>query len=110
MNFGAPQWLWGLLLVPALIALFIRAERRGVLRLREFVSGIQKSFSNSCQSGFCGTLARWAPLAAASARPNVNATLAEQVAPNPDHHRTPTRNQNGPGGCDRGDGRGRPEV
>jgi len=38
MNFGAPQWLWGLLLVPALIALFIRAERRGVLRLREFVS------------------------------------------------------------------------
>ena len=38
MNFGAPQWLWGLLLVPALIALFIRAERRGVVRLREFVS------------------------------------------------------------------------
>ena len=38
MSFGAPQWLWGLLLIPALIALFIRAERRGVLRLREFVS------------------------------------------------------------------------
>ena len=38
MSFGAPQWLWGLLLIPALIALFIHAERRGVLRLREFVS------------------------------------------------------------------------
>ena len=38
MSFGAPQWLWGLLLVPILIALFIRAERRGIIRLREFVS------------------------------------------------------------------------
>jgi Ca-activated chloride channel family protein len=38
MSFGAPQWLWGLLLIPALIALFIRAERRGIIRLREFVS------------------------------------------------------------------------
>src|SRR5438874_1282959 len=38
MSFGAPQWLWGLLLIPALITLFIRAERRGTIRLREFVS------------------------------------------------------------------------
>jgi len=38
MSFGAPQWLWGLLLIPALVALFIRAERRGIIRLREFVS------------------------------------------------------------------------
>src|SRR5216117_4078835 len=38
MSFGAPQWLWGLLLIPILIALFIRAERRGVSRLQEFVS------------------------------------------------------------------------
>src|SRR6266702_3859239 len=38
MSFGAPQWLWGLLLIPMLIALFIRAEHRGARRLREFVS------------------------------------------------------------------------
>jgi Ca-activated chloride channel family protein len=38
MSFGVPQWLWGLLLIAALIALFIRAERRGIIRLREFVS------------------------------------------------------------------------
>ena len=38
MSFGAPQWLWGLLLIPILIALFIRAERRGLGRLQEFVS------------------------------------------------------------------------
>src|SRR5881275_3440277 len=38
MSFGAPQWLWGLLLIPALVALFIRAERHGIVRLREFVS------------------------------------------------------------------------
>src|SRR5437899_775726 len=38
MTFGAPQWLWGLLLIPALVALFIRAERHGIIRLREFVS------------------------------------------------------------------------
>jgi len=38
MSFGASQWLWGLLLIPILIALFIRAERRGTIRLREFVS------------------------------------------------------------------------
>ncbi|PYL14116.1 MAG: aerotolerance regulator BatB, partial [Verrucomicrobia bacterium] len=38
MSFGASQWLWGLLLIPILIALFIRAEQRGVSRLQEFVS------------------------------------------------------------------------
>src|SRR6266536_6182493 len=38
MTFGAPQWLWGLLLIPLLIALFIRSEQRGLRRLREFVS------------------------------------------------------------------------
>jgi Ca-activated chloride channel homolog len=38
MSFGAPQWLWGLLLTPLLIALFIRSEQRGLKRLQEFVS------------------------------------------------------------------------
>jgi Ca-activated chloride channel homolog len=38
MTFGAPQWLWGLLLIPLLIALFVRAEQRGFKRLQEFVS------------------------------------------------------------------------
>jgi Ca-activated chloride channel family protein len=38
ISFGAPQWLWGLLLIPILIALFIRAEQRGFRRLQEFVS------------------------------------------------------------------------
>jgi Ca-activated chloride channel family protein len=38
MSFGAPQWLWGLLLIPILIALFIRAEHRSLRRLQEFVS------------------------------------------------------------------------
>src|SRR6266516_240884 len=38
MSFGAPVWLWGLLLVPLLIALFLRAENRGLDRLQQFVS------------------------------------------------------------------------
>ena len=38
MSFGAPQWFWGLLLIPLLVAPFIHAERRGTERLREFVS------------------------------------------------------------------------
>ena len=38
MSFGAPQWLWGLFLIPLLIALFVRSEQRGVKRLQEFVS------------------------------------------------------------------------
>src|SRR6266550_3175243 len=38
MSFGAPQWLSGLVLIPLLTALFVRAERRGLKRLQEFVS------------------------------------------------------------------------
>jgi Ca-activated chloride channel family protein len=38
MTFGAPQWFWALLMIPFLAALFVRAERRATLRLREFVS------------------------------------------------------------------------
>ena len=38
MTFGAPQWLWGLLLIPLLIALFLHAENRGLQRLQQFVS------------------------------------------------------------------------
>jgi Ca-activated chloride channel homolog len=38
MSFGAPQWLWGLLLIPLLLALFIRSEQRGLKQLQEFVS------------------------------------------------------------------------
>src|SRR5262245_38896939 len=38
MTFGAPEWLWGLLLVPLLIALFVRSEHLGLKRLQQFVS------------------------------------------------------------------------
>jgi Ca-activated chloride channel family protein len=38
MSFGAPEWFWGLLTLPVLIALFIRAEQRSKARLRDFVS------------------------------------------------------------------------
>src|SRR5262249_24841692 len=38
MTFGAPEWLWGLLLVPLLVALFLHAENRGLKRLQQFVS------------------------------------------------------------------------
>lgn len=38
MSFGAPQWLWGLLALPALAVLFVYAEQKGVERLRDFVS------------------------------------------------------------------------
>jgi Ca-activated chloride channel family protein len=38
MSFGAPQWFWGLLLIPLLIALFVRSEHRGLKRLQQFVS------------------------------------------------------------------------
>jgi Ca-activated chloride channel family protein len=38
MTFGAPEWLWGLSLIPLLIALFVRAEHRGLQRLQQFVS------------------------------------------------------------------------
>src|SRR5438105_9969884 len=38
MNFGSPGWFWALLAIPILAILFARAERRAVVRLREFVS------------------------------------------------------------------------
>ena len=38
MSFGVPQWLWGLLVIPCLVALFVTAEKRGEKRLRGFVS------------------------------------------------------------------------
>jgi Ca-activated chloride channel family protein len=38
MSFGAPQWFWGLLLIPILALVFIRGERRGAERLCAFVS------------------------------------------------------------------------
>ncbi len=38
MSFGASSWLWALLIIPILTGLFLRAERRAVARLREFVS------------------------------------------------------------------------
>lgn len=38
MSFGAPYWFWGLLLIPMLVFLFVRAERRGVARLGQFVA------------------------------------------------------------------------
>jgi len=38
MSFGAPQWFWALAVLPLLIGLYIRGERRSVWQLREFVS------------------------------------------------------------------------
>ena len=38
MTFGVPEWLWGLLMIPLLIALFVRSEHRGLKRLQQFVS------------------------------------------------------------------------
>jgi len=38
IEFGASNWFWLLLLVPLLVLLFARAEKRAVLRLRSFVS------------------------------------------------------------------------
>ena len=38
MTFGAPIWFWALLVIPVLALFFARAEQRGVVRLREFVS------------------------------------------------------------------------
>src|SRR5947209_12206602 len=38
MNFGASNWFWALVLVPILILLFARAEKRAAARLRAFVS------------------------------------------------------------------------
>src|SRR5438552_1491208 len=38
MSFGAPNWFWALAILPVMIALYVRAERRSAMRLREFVS------------------------------------------------------------------------
>ena len=38
MTFGEPIWFWAMLAIPVLAVLFARAERRGVARLRQFVS------------------------------------------------------------------------
>lgn len=38
MSFGAPLWLWALLVLPALAFLFLRAEKRSAVRLKEFVA------------------------------------------------------------------------
>ena len=38
MSFGAAEWFWGLLAIPVLVVLYVRAEHRGAQRLREFVS------------------------------------------------------------------------
>jgi Ca-activated chloride channel family protein len=38
MTFGASQWFWALLAIPLLVVLFVRAEQRATVRLREFVS------------------------------------------------------------------------
>src|SRR6478752_557161 len=38
MTFGAKEWLWGLLMIPLLIALFVHSEHRGLKRLQQFVS------------------------------------------------------------------------
>jgi Ca-activated chloride channel family protein len=38
MTFGTSIWFWALLVIPVLALFFVRAEQRGVVRLREFVS------------------------------------------------------------------------
>jgi Ca-activated chloride channel family protein len=38
IEFGAPNWFWGLLLLPLLGFVFVRAEKRAASRLRAFVS------------------------------------------------------------------------
>jgi len=38
IDFGAPNWFWALLVIPLLVALFVRAEKRSAQRLRAFVS------------------------------------------------------------------------
>jgi len=38
VNFAAPQWFWALIAVAVLALLFLRAEKRAIAKLREFVS------------------------------------------------------------------------
>ncbi|PYK43924.1 MAG: hypothetical protein DME46_07000, partial [Verrucomicrobia bacterium] len=38
MIFGVPTWLWALAILPLLVLLYARAERRSAIKLREFVS------------------------------------------------------------------------
>ena len=38
MSFGAPEWLWALLVVPVLALFFVAAERRSAARLHAFVA------------------------------------------------------------------------
>jgi len=38
ITFGAPGWFWVFLIIPLLVLVFARAERRARLRLRDFVS------------------------------------------------------------------------
>ena len=38
MTFGAPEWFWAFAILPVLVALYLRAERRRRIILREFIS------------------------------------------------------------------------
>lgn len=38
MSFGAPYWFWALLAIPFFVLLFVRAEGRAAVRLRQFAS------------------------------------------------------------------------
>src|SRR6266404_972343 len=38
MTFAAPEWFWAYAILPALVALYLRAERRRTIILREFIS------------------------------------------------------------------------
>src|SRR5438105_11920582 len=38
MTFGAPEWFWAFAIFPILVSLYLRAERRRMIILREFIS------------------------------------------------------------------------
>jgi len=38
MTFGAPEWFWTFAILPLLVALYLRAERRRTIILRDFIS------------------------------------------------------------------------
>ena len=50
MNFGTPNWLWALAVLPLLVLLYARAERRSAITLREFVSRHDCSRSSPAMS------------------------------------------------------------